>query len=637
MDILSSFKGRIITVSMLLISISLAVSTYLSYRQLSVSVFQNVDKYSMQQINNTSDGISNWLANVKDGLIATAPDFASQRSDVELSFMTKQINKTLKTSNILVGFTDGRSYGADSGMRDLAIYDPRTRGWYQSAKQKGDTVITGMYADASSGHLMISIAQPIFANGNFHGALIADIELSVIAEIVENSSFPGAMSALYNNQGTTIASTGEVDVPGKTKLSDFPALAELSREMLSKDRGLFNYTLEGVDKVAYFKTLKLDNQTAWHFMVAVDKSVVYAEIDKNLRESVITAGSLIMLAIIIILIVLQRLYQPILALKSTVLSLSQGNGDLTRRLEVKSKDDLGQIAAAVNIFIGNLQDMMLEVSQATEHISEGIEQLKAQTETNNSILTAHASETEQVVTAATQMSSAAESVAQSASQSALFIQDTSDEASQSKLVVDGAVQSVAALVGEVDSMAENIQQMSQDSQQIGSVLGVIGEIAEQTNLLALNAAIEAARAGEQGRGFAVVADEVRALAGRTQKSTSEINAMLSNLHKGTDLVVNAMGDTKRSCQDTADTTANVNNSLDAMTSSVVKINDLGVQIATAAEQQSSASDEINRNMVAIQDMVGQLTVNGVQTMDSTRNLASGNEQLLAIVKQFKLQ
>jgi len=637
MDILSSFKGRIITVSILLISISLAVSTYLSYRQLSASVFQNVDKYSMQQINNTSDGIRDWLANIKDGLIATAPNFAVQRSDVELSFMTKQINKTLKASNILVGFTDGRSYGADSGMRDIAVYDPRTRGWYQSAKQKGGTVITGMYEDASSGKLMISIAQPIFANGNFRGALIADIELSMIAQIVENSSFAGAMSALYNNQGTTIASTGEVDIPGKTKLSDFPALAELSREMLSKDRGLFNYTLEGVDKVAYFKTLKLDEQTSWHFMVAVDKSVVYAEIDKNLRESVITAGSLIILAIVIILIVLQRLYQPILALKSTVVSLSQGNGDLTRRLEVNSKDDLGQIAAAVNIFIGNLQNMMLEVSQATEHISEGIEQLKAQTETNNSILTAHASETEQVVTAATQMSSAAESVAQSASQSALFIQDTSDEASQSKLVVDGAVQSVAALVGEVDSMAENIQQMSQDSQQIGSVLGVIGEIAEQTNLLALNAAIEAARAGEQGRGFAVVADEVRALAGRTQKSTSEINAMLSNLHKGTDLVVNAMGETKRSCQDTADTTANVNNSLDAMTSSVVKINDLGVQIAAAAEQQSSASDEINRNMVAIQEMVGQLTANGVQTMDSTRNLASGNEQLLAIVKQFKLQ
>jgi methyl-accepting chemotaxis protein len=637
MDILSSFKGRVIAVSILLISLSLAVSTYLSYRQLSASVSHHVDKYSQQQINNTSEGISSWLANIKDGLIATAPDFAVPRSDAELFFMTRQINKMLKTSNVVVGFADGRSSGADTGMRDINLYDPRTRGWYQSAKQKGKTVITGMYNDALSDKLMISIAQPIFADGIFDGALIADIELSLIAPMVKNSSFPGAISALYNDQGTTIASTGEVDIPGKTKLADFPALVALSREVLSKDSGLFDFSLGGADKVAYFKTLKLDEQTSWHFLVAVDKSVVYAEIANNLKESIITAGGLIILAIIISLIVLQHLYQPILALKSTVVSLSQGNGDLTRRLEVNSKDDLGQIATAVNTFIGNLQGLMLEVSQATVHISEGIEQLKAQTEENNKVLTAHASETEQVVTAATQMSSAAESVAQSAAQSALFIQDTSDEANQSKLVVDGAVQSVAALVGEVDSMAENIQQMSQDTQKIGAVLGVIGEIAEQTNLLALNAAIEAARAGEQGRGFAVVADEVRALAGRTQKSTSEINAMLSNLHKGTDLVVHAMGDTKRSCQDTADTTANVNSSLDAMTSSVVKINDLGVQIAAAAEQQSSVSDEINRNMVAIQEMVGQLNANGVQTMDSTRNLASGNEQLMTIVKQFKLQ
>jgi methyl-accepting chemotaxis protein len=280
---------------------------------------------------------------------------------------------------------------------------------------------------------------------------------------------------------------------------------------------------------------------------------------------------------------------------------------------------------------------MIDISQSTTHISAGIEQLRSQTEHNNTVLTDHASETDQVVVAVTEMSSTADSVAQSAAQSATYTQKSTDEAHQSKNVVEGAVRGVADLVNEVEAMALNIQTMNEDTHKISSVLSVIGEIADQTNLLALNAAIEAARAGEQGRGFAVVADEVRTLAARTQQSTSEINEMLTRLRGGADTVVRAMDITKASCQQTADTTASVNDSLDSMTSSVMQINDLGIQIATAAEEQSSVTEEINRNMTMIQNMVSQLTENGEKTMDSTHTLASSNEQLVAIVAQFKLR
>lgn len=637
MNILSGFKGRIIGVVLTLLTASLAVSTYLSYKQLSSSIQEGVDRYSMLTIDSSSNTITNWIDTIKLTISSNAPDFAENLYDTQINLMLKQISNSTTASGIVVGFEDGRSYDEKNGKRDLAKYDPRVRGWYKQAKQKRATIITEVYKGASTGALMISVAEPFYFNGQFKGVLLGDIELSLLDKMVKEPPFPGAMMGLYDDQSLTIASNGEVDVPGETKLSDFSDLDELTSALLNNDRGVVDYALGGVDKVAFYRTIQLDEDVSWHLLVGVDKSIVYAEVTKAVDTALYTAAVLLVISFVILITTLNMAFRPILALKATIVDLSKGNGDLTRRLDVHSNDDLGQIATAVNTFIGNLQSMMLEVSQSTQHISSDIELLQSQAERNDVVLASHSMETNQVVTAINEMSSTADSVAQSASQTAEFTKITSDEAVQSKQVVNGAVSSVADLINEVEAMAANIQTMSDDSQKIGSVLSVIGEIADQTNLLALNAAIEAARAGEQGRGFAVVADEVRALAARTQQSTSEINTMLSNLNEGTKTVVKAMDDTKARCQQTAETTENVNESLDLMSNSVVRINDLGLEIATAAEQQSAVTEEVNRNMVTIQSMVDELTGNSTQTVDSTRNLASSNEQLSAIVKQFKLQ
>ena len=206
----------------------------------------------------------------------------------------------------------------------------------------------------------------------------------------------------------------------------------------------------------------------------------------------------------------------------------------------------------------------------------------------------------------------------------------------SRKVVGSASASVVALIDEVDLAAAKVLEMQEDAKQIGSVLGVIGGIAAQTNLLALNAAIEAARAGEQGRGFAVVADEVRALAARTQNSTAEVGSMLSRLTQGVAEAVVAMEQTKRSCQAAADTTGQVTGGLDSMADSVVQIHDLSSQIATAAEEQSRVTEEINRNMVSIRDMLNLLVENGGNTEQSAATLLGSNRQLLALVHRFKV-
>lgn len=354
-------------------------------------------------------------------------------------------------------------------------------------------------------------------------------------------------------------------------------------------------------------------------------------------SAMITISSLLIVLFFIIAIwIVSAIVKGLVVLKERIDILSTGEADLTSRIDIVSNDELGDIGRSVNRFIVYLQSMILDIAQASAHITESIKQLTVQSEQNSKALIAHAAETEQIVSAITEMSATSDTVAQSATETASNTQQANAQALLSKEIVVDAANSVIALVDEVDSASASINTMNENTLEIISVLGVIGAIAEQTNLLALNAAIEAARAGEQGRGFAVVADEVRSLAARTQSSTAEINTILSKLRKDAGDAVAAMGVTKSSCERTAQNTRRVTESLDTMTHFIVEINDLSAQIATASEEQSSVSEEVSRNMSNIHEMVLALTRNGQSTVDSTQNLAAANAQLDALVSKFKL-
>tara|TARA_R110001583_G_scaffold25250_4_gene91555 strand:+ start:16514 stop:18574 length:2061 start_codon:yes stop_codon:yes gene_type:complete len=359
--------------------------------------------------------------------------------------------------------------------------------------------------------------------------------------------------------------------------------------------------------------------------------------DAKVTSTITVSTILLVISLFIAIWVVSAIIKRLVRLKDRVDTLSSGEADLTSRLEITSEDELADISHSVNNFISYLQSMIIDISQASAKIGEGLTQLKQQSDVNNRALIAHASETDQVVSAITEMNATAESVAQSAAATASNTQKANNEALLSKETVREASNSVVALVDEVQSASSSINTMNDNTQQIISVLSVIGEIADQTNLLALNAAIEAARAGEQGRGFAVVADEVRSLAARTQTSTAEINAILNTLRQDTSNAVEAMSSTKASCERTAENTDRVTESLDSMSNFIVEINDLSTQIATASEEQSAVSEEVSRNMNNIHQMVQELKHNGQDTVDSTQDLAMENDKLDALVKKFKLK
>lgn len=344
----------------------------------------------------------------------------------------------------------------------------------------------------------------------------------------------------------------------------------------------------------------------------------------------------LLLACVAISVMVTRGIQPLLHISQSLKAVAAGGGDLTARLQVESQDEVGEVAHAFNQFMDKLHPMMVEIRASAQVVQEAASGLDEHTATASSQMQSHCSETDKVVTAVTEMSATAKEVASNTHATAKAIDSANVQISEAQLEVSQAIEGIGKLVDEVNTTSEAISQLSQQTEQITKVLQVIGEIAEQTNLLALNAAIEAARAGEQGRGFAVVADEVRSLASRTQNSTLEIGDMLKQLQSGVARAVSTMSVSQERGEQTALESVQIKNSLAGIQTAVGTIRDMGIQTASAAEQQSAVAEEINQNLVAIAQIVNDLKRNLQESETISTQLSTSGREMHVLVGHFKL-
>lgn len=499
--------------------------------------------------------------------------------------------------------------------------------------------------------MLASFIEPIMLNGAFQGIVGADLSVNFIQEMLLGANqklYSGAGEmALIGGNGRIVAYTKDPSKFGE-KVSDILDSKQIAN-MANLKRGEVTYTVdEAQGRIELYLPFGIGQTDArWTLMLQLPLNAVMADLQKlqgdldAQRKSdtfgMAMVGLLIAgIGLLVIWLVGHGIARPLKQMVAMLDDIAQGEGDLTRRLTSDRADELGSIAKGFNTFLAKLQAMITQVVTSVQSVSDSSEHTADIAIRTNIGVHKQMAEIDQVATAVHEMTATAQDVARNATQAAQAASHADQAAAQGMQIVRDTSNSIGVLAVEIGKAVGVVQTLAKDSENINAILTAIRGIAEQTNLLALNAAIEAARAGEQGRGFAVVADEVRNLAQKTQKATEEIQTMIQQLQQGTRDVVRVMEDSQSRTDESVQHAAKAAEALETITQAVSVINDMNTQIASAAEEQSAVADDINRNVINIGQVANEVAGGADESSAASADLTKLAEQQRRLINQFKV-
>ena len=598
----------LVALATLLIATAAAQQLYNRYA-LIAAANEEVNRFETTVAQVQINGLKNWL-DTSAAIVGSAKQVFASGQDAKPALA--QAATAGKFDMIYVGTSEGQML-VSNDWKAPDGYDPRQRPWYQEAKAASRMIITAPYADASTGQLIVSMAEP-FKLGDTDGVIAGDIGIQNLIQNVNSIAREGVYGILVDGEGNLIAHKDpKLTLKPATELT--PDLNKNEIKRLATEGKSVPMVISGQPSIVYLAAIPGYD---WYFGLVYDEATAFAESDRQLQRSMLAA--LIQLLIIAggAAYIITRSLQPLAAMGDAVAELSQGHGDLTRRIQVKSDDEVGAVARQINLFIDMLQIMMADIANSARELDGQARQSHSLTSHNDQSLARQQSEIAQIATAVHEMSATATEVASNAEQAAAVAHASAKSCEQGKQVISCNQHSITSLAGQVEQASNIIQELEKNAQEINTILSTIQGIAEQTNLLALNAAIEAARAGEQGRGFAVVADEVRVLSKRTHSSTEEIRAMIETLQRNTQQAVNTMHQSQQLAKNSVEDAQNATLALEQITHAIGEISDMATQISSAAEEQRAVTDEVGRNIQATKDVTDELS----QAANNANQLAS---------------
>ena len=530
------------------------------------------------------------------------------------------------------------------------------RPWWQEALDKGRFFASIPSIDYVDGSVVSAVKKPINdSNGEFLGFGGVDILISTInSELLSKMSYKGeGVSFMIANNGSIVFFPGieETIQKNKEKYAErSPLLGEvdslydgaadfkqLQTGMTSENSGLAYVEWNGESHLVAYHPVKSEHPYLnWSLAMMVPMSVIEEPINNTIWTSIIVVVLIIALVSLSSGLVTKRIVAPLGNLVATMKEIATGEGDLTKRINIERKDELGQLSEQFNLFIAKIQDLIKQSKSAVSDVDGSAVQVVDAITKASAGARSQKEELELIATASTEMSQTVMEISEGTKRTTEYASFADNQASKGQGIVAESTASIEDLSTAVNQAADVVNQLNQDSESIGQVLEVIRAIAEQTNLLALNAAIEAARAGEQGRGFAVVADEVRSLAQRTQESTENIQNIIGGLQSNAHNAVNAMQDGQAKARQGVETSHAVRNILSEIANCIAQIQSQAEEINTATNEQVKVSEEITRNVVNIRDLADGTVSQAELVADTAHHQQNTSRELSSIINKFKV-
>lgn len=618
------FRHKILLSACGVVVLAFALFTlYNDYLQRS-TIRQNLESSVQQAGALTASSVQNWMSGRILVLENLAEDIAEQGAGNNLAGLIGQPSYTRNFLFTYLGQTNGVfTQRPDEKMPDT--YDPRQRPWYSAAVSAGQTLLTPPYQSAVGG-LVVTIATPVKAkaDGQLLGVIGGDLSLDTLVEIINSVDFGGIGHAfLADRDGQVIVSPDKTHV--MKNLKDIYPAANLRVEP-----GMQDVVLDGQERLISFAPINGLPSAKWYIGLSIDKDKAYAALSQ-FRTSAIIAMLVAVAAIAGLLgLLIPVLMRPLTTMGRAMRDIAEGEGDLTRRLTVQNQDEFGELATSFNRFVERIHASISEVSSATRLVHDLSEKVVSASNASISGSEEQSMRTNSVAAAINQLGAATQEIARNAADASQHASGASDQAHDGRQVVDDAITAMTALSLKISESCEQIEILNTSTDDIGKILDVIKGISQQTNLLALNAAIEAARAGEAGRGFAVVADEVRNLAHRTQESAEEIHRMITSLQVGSREAVHTMNASQVSSEQTVQVANKAGERLASVTQRIGEIDGMNQSVATATEEQTAVVESLNLDITQINTLNQQ----GVQNLNETLQHCDALSQQAGRLKQL---